>query len=89
MHGSDWLITKDYPVQDNEVVVVSELTVEINPIIPVPPLTDLTRHNKYIKVERIMSRVLQFLNSQLHFSEALVRQEQKLHCNYLFILIKS
>ena len=61
MHGPYWLVTRENPDQDNEVVVVNELTVEINPINPVPSITDLTRHSKYIKVERIMLRVLAIL----------------------------
>ena len=40
MDGPDWLVTKEYPDQANEVVVVNELTVEINPINPVPPIID-------------------------------------------------
>ena len=89
MYGSDWFITRNYPDQDNEGVVVSELTVEINPIIPVPPLIDLTKHSKCIKVERIMSRVLQFLNSDLHPFEALVHQEQRLHCNSIYSYLSN
>ena len=45
MHGSAWLLSQEYPNQDNEVVVVQELTIEINPVNPVPPVIDLTRLN--------------------------------------------
>ena len=58
MQGPDWLIFKEYPDQDNEVVIVNELTIEINPINPVPPVIDLTRHSTYTKAERVMFRVL-------------------------------
>ena len=87
MHGPDWLITRDYPDQDNKVVVVSELTAEINPINPVPPIIDLTRHRKCIKIERIMLKVLQFLKSEIHPFETLVHQEQKLYCNSVYFYL--
>ena len=82
MHGPAWLATQEYPDQDNEVVVVvQELIAEINPIIPVPPLIDLTRHSTYIKAERVMCRVLQFIESDINPFEVLIRQELRLHCN--------
>ena len=85
MHGPAWLITQEYPSQDNvEVVVVQELTVEINPINPVPPIIDLTRYNKFVKDERVMLRVLQFLNSNSSPFVKLITQEQKLHCNSIY-----
>ena len=37
MHCPVWLTTQEYLNQDNEVVIVQELTVEINPINPGPP----------------------------------------------------
>ena len=77
MHGPAWLLTQEYPNQDNEVVVVQELTVEINPINPVPPVIDLTRHSKFVKAERVMLEVLQFLKSDLNPFETLIQQEQK------------
>ena len=58
MHGPDWPIIKEYSNQDSEVDIVNELTVEMNPIDPVPPIINLTRHSTYTKAERIMYRVL-------------------------------
>ena len=84
MHGPDWLISQEYPNQDNEVVILNELTVEINPINPVPPVIDLARHSTFTKAERVMFRLLQFLKSDLKSFETLVRQEQKLHCSSIF-----
>ena len=84
MHGPAWLLTQEYPDQDDEVVVVKELTVEINPINPVPPLIDLTRHSTYAKAGRVMCRILQFLKSNINPFKALVRQEQRLHCNSIY-----
>ena len=84
MHGPAWLLTQEYPNQDNEVVVVQELTVEINPINPVPPVIDLTRHSKFVKAERVIPKVVQFSKSDLNPFETLIRQEQKLHCNSIF-----
>ena len=84
MHGPPWLLTQEYPNQDNKVAVVQELTVEINPINPVSPVIDLTRYGKFVKAERIMLRVLKFLKSNLNPFENLITQEQKLHCNSIF-----
>ena len=62
MHGPAWLLTQEYPKQDNEdVAVEQELTLEINPINPVPPVIDLTRHSKFVKAERVILKVLKFL----------------------------
>ena len=53
--GPDWLLTQEYPKQDDEeVVVVQELAVEINLINPVPPVIDLTRYSKFVKAEVVM-----------------------------------
>ena len=58
MHGPAWLITQEYSSQDDvEVVAVQELTVEINPSNPVPPIIDLTRYSKFVKAERVMLKV--------------------------------
>ena len=85
MHSPAWLITEEYPSQDNvEVVVVQGLTVEINPINPVPPITALTRYSKFVKAERVMLRVLQFLNSNSNPFAKLITQEQKFHCNSIY-----
>ena len=85
MHGPAWLITQEYPIQDNvKVVVVQELTVEINPINHVPPIIDLTRYNKFVKAERVMLKVLQFLNSNSNPFVKLISQEQKFHCNSIY-----
>ena len=81
------MILREYLNHENEVVVVQELTVEINPINPVPKVIDLTRHSKFIKAERVMLRVLQFLKSNLNPFEALISQEQKLHCNSIFLYL--
>ena len=85
MHGPTWLTTLVHPIQDNvEVVVVQELTVEINPINPVPPIIDLTRYSKFVKAERVMLKVLQFLNSNSNPFVKLISQEQKIHCNSIY-----
>ena len=85
MQGPAWLITQEHPIQDNvEVVVVQELTVEINPINPVPPIIDLTRYSKFVKAERVMLKVLQFLNSNSNPFVKLISQEQKFHCNSIY-----
>ena len=85
MHGPAWLIIQEYPSQDNvEVVVVQELTVEINPINPVPPVIDLTRYSKFVKAERVKLRVLQFLNSNSDPFVKLISQEQTFHCNSIY-----
>ena len=85
MHRPAWLITQEYPSQDNvEVVVVQELTVEINPINPVPPIIDLTRYSKFVKAERVKLRVLQFLNSNSDPFVKLISQEQTFHCNSIY-----
>ena len=84
MHSPAWLLSQEYTNQDNEEgVVVQKLTVEINSTNPVPPITDLTRHSKFVKAER----VLRFLKSDLNPFKTLIRQEQKLHCNSIFSYI--
>ena len=77
MHGPVWLLTQEYPKQDNEevVAVVQELAVEINPINPVPPVIDLTRYSKFVNAERIMLKVLQSLKSNSNPFIKLVSQE--------------
>ena len=85
MHGPTWLITQEYPSQDNvEVVAVQELTIEINSINPVPPITDLTRCSKSVKAERVMLRAFQFLNSNSNPFVKHISQEQKFHCNSIY-----
>ena len=80
LHGPSWLLTGSYPEQSNVEVVVKELTVEINPIHPIQPLIDLTKYSSFIKVVRMMSKVLEFCQSPANPFEKLVRQEQLLHC---------
>ena len=80
LHGPSWLLTREFPEQTNTNIVVNELTVEINPIHPIQPLIDLTKFNLYIRVMRIMIRVLEFCQSPANPFEKLVRQEQLLHC---------
>ena len=85
MHGPAWLMTQEYPKQENvEVVVVQALTVEINPINPVPPIIDLTRFSKFVKNERVILKALQFLNSNSSPFVKLISQEQKFHCNSIY-----
>ena len=80
LHGPSWLLTHEFPEQTSMNVVVNELTVEINPIHPIQPLIDLTKFSSYIRVIRIMTRVLEFRQSPANPFEKLVRQEQLLHC---------
>ena len=80
LHGPSWLLTGEFPEQSNINVAVNELTVEINPIHPVPLLIDLTKFNSFLRVLRIMTRVLEFCQSPSNPFEKLVRQEQLLHC---------
>ena len=48
LHGPSWLLTREFPEQSNIDVVVNELTVEINPVHPIPPLIDLTKFNSFL-----------------------------------------
>ena len=80
LHGPSWLLTREFPEQTSTNIVVNELTIEINPIHPIQPLIDLTKFNSYIRVMRIMIRVLEFCQSPANPFEKLVRQEQLLHC---------
>ena len=79
-YTASWLLTREFPEQTSTNVVVNELTVEINPIHPIHPLIDLRKFSSYIRVIRIMIRVLEFCQSPANFFEKLVRQEQLLHC---------
>ena len=79
-HGPSWLLTGEFPEQSNINVAVNELTVESNPVHPIPPLIDLTKFNLFLRVLRIMTRVLEFCQSPSNPFEKLVRQEQLLHC---------
>ena len=42
LHGPTWLLAGEFPEQSNINITVNELTVEINPIHPTPPIIDLT-----------------------------------------------
>ena len=89
LHGPSWLLTGNYPEQSNVDVVVNELTVEINPIHPIQPLIDLTKYSSFIKVVRIMTKVLEFCQSPANPFEKLVRQEQLLHCTSIHALLNN
>ena len=80
LHGPSWLLTRNFPEQSNVNVVVNELTVEFNPIHPIKPLIDLTKYSSFIRVIRIMAKILEFCQSPANPFEKLVRQEQLLHC---------
>ena len=60
---------------------MNELTIEITPVHPIPPLIDLTKFSSFLRVPRIMTRVLEFCQSPSNPFEKLVRQEQLLHYN--------
>ena len=76
MVGPTWLTAPSgFPNQDHEIALVSELVVEINPILPVPALIDLTRFSKFLRVLRTTCRVLQFCKSNLDPFETLAKQE--------------
>ena len=81
MHGPSWLLTREFPEQSNINIIVNELTVEINPVHPIPHLIDLIKLSLFLRVLRIMTRVLKFCQSPSNPFEKLVRQEQLLHCN--------
>ena len=81
LHGPSWLLTREFPEQSNINIVVNELTVEISPVHPIPPLIDLNKFSSFLRVLRIMTRVLEFCQSPSNPFEKLVRQEQLLHCN--------
>ena len=91
LHGPSWLLTGDYPEQSNieEVVVVKELTVEVNPVHPIQPLIDLTRFSSFTRVIRVMSRVIEFCQSPANPFEKLVRQEQLLHCTSIHAYLNN
>ena len=80
LHGPSWLLTREFLEQTNINIAVNELTVEINPVHSIPPLIDLTKFNSFLRVLRIMTRVLEFCQSPSNPFEKLVRQEQLLHC---------
>ena len=80
LRGPSWLLTRSFLEQSNVNVVVNELTVEINPIHPIKPLIDLTKYSSFIRVVRIMTKILEFCQSPANPFEKLVRQEQLLHC---------
>ena len=42
LHGPTWLFTGEFSEQSNLNITINELTVEINPIHPTPPIIDLT-----------------------------------------------
>ena len=81
LHGPSWLLTREFLEQSNINIIVNELTVEINPVHPIPPLIDLTKFSSFLRVFRIMTRVLEFCQSPSNPFEKLVKQEQLLHCN--------
>ena len=90
MVGPTWLTSPlEFPRQDHETVLVSELAVEMNPVPPVYPLIDLSRFSKFIRALRAVCRVLQFCKSNLDPFETLVKQEQKLHCNSLYTYLTN
>ena len=80
LHGPFWLLTRNFPEQSNVNVVVNELTAEITPIHPIKPLIDFTKYSSFIRVVRIMTKILEFCQSPANPFEKLVRQEQLLHC---------
>ena len=81
LHGTSWLLTREFPEQSNINIIVNELTIEINPVHPIPPLIDLTKFSSFLRVLRIMTRVLEFCQSPPNPFKKLVRQEQLLHYN--------
>ena len=80
LHGPSWLLTREFSEQTNINIAVNELTAEINPVHPMPPLIDLTKFSSFLQVLRIMTRVLEFCQPPSNSFEKLVRQEQLLHC---------
>ena len=84
LHGPSWLLTREFPEQTNINIAVNELTVEISPAHPIPPLIDLSKFNSFLRVLRIMTRVLEFCQSPSNPFEKLVRQEPLLHCTSIY-----
>ena len=89
LHGPTWLLTGEFPEQFNLNIIVNELTVEINPIHPTPPIIDLTRFSSFTKVLRDMSRVLELCQLPSNAFEKLVRQEQMYHCNSIHAYLRN
>ena len=48
LQGPSWLLSGEFPEQSNINVALIELTVEINPIHPIPPIIDLTKFSSYL-----------------------------------------
>ena len=89
LHGPAWLLTGEFREQSNLNITVNELTVEINPIHPTPPIIDLTRFSSFTKALRVMSLVLEFCQSPSNAFEKLVRQEQMYHCNSIHAYLRN
>ena len=85
LHGPSWLLSRAFPKQSNINIAVNELTIEITPVHPIPPLIDLTKFSSFLRVPRIMTRVLEFCQSPYNPFEKLVRQEQLLHYNSIHL----
>ena len=51
LYGPSWLLTREFPEQSNINIIVNELTVEINPVHPIPPLINLTKFSSFIRVQ--------------------------------------
>ena len=76
LHGPSWLLTGNFPEQLNVDVVV-------NPIHSIQPLIDLTKYSSFVKVVRIMTKILEFCPSPANPFEKLIRQEQLLNCTFI------
>ena len=70
-------------------VATNKLVVEISPLNPVPPVLDLDRISSYTRAINIMTKVLSFTKSSSDSLLKLVMQEQRLHCNSIYLYLSN
>lgn len=87
--GPAWLISQDYPSQDAIYVVVNEITVEIQPVVPILPSVDLEKYSNLVVPKNLAKRLLTFCNKSRDPLEALIIQEQQYHSPSIYFHLEN